>query len=245
MNDGQLQVQYRLVQRTISDKTSNNTIEDLCERSENQSKPGASISPPQKLQHAAFSTASVEGIADNSLPSPQSIHCCVGGIKPKEPALHRTDSSESFESVPKEPFSQQQNSLLHLDEGSDVNKKQFQAVAERYVEARMNDDFAVLKEVLSSSVVIHIQRPWGGSTLYRGWDQCQQYFKESKAEPGVNFRNWKHSDTEVSSFSIATVQWVWEVYKIGWRNVTLSMTVLTDGYSDKSSITSITEKQID
>merc|ERR1712224_997802 len=68
-----------------------------------------SHTPLPKRLCPAFSMASVEGTAGEDLPIPQSIHTQV-------PALHRTDSSESFESVVEEEVSQQQNSTLHLDD---------------------------------------------------------------------------------------------------------------------------------
>lgn len=132
------------------------------------------------------------------------------------PAMERTDSWESFKSAEEERV---------VDEGL----QQCEDVAKQYMEARMSNDLATLKNLLSSSAVIQIEKPWGGSASYRGWDQCQAYFNEHKAEPGVNFKHWRHSETEGASctgtYSTTIVRWVGQVYKLGWRSVQSSITV--------------------
>lgn len=136
------------------------------------------------------------------------------------PALERTDSWESFKSA--EDGAEEEGA-------ANAAAKQSEAVAKRYMEARMSNDLKTLKDLLSSACIIQLEKPWGGSASYRGWDECKVYYNDHKAEPGKNFKHWRHSETEVSSpagsYSTTVVIWVGQVYKFGWRSVQSSITV--------------------
>eukprot|EP00746_Dinoflagellata_sp_MGD_P167914 gnl/MRDRNA2_/MRDRNA2_98901_c0_seq1.p1 gnl/MRDRNA2_/MRDRNA2_98901_c0~~gnl/MRDRNA2_/MRDRNA2_98901_c0_seq1.p1 ORF type:complete len:372 (+),score=62.91 gnl/MRDRNA2_/MRDRNA2_98901_c0_seq1:68-1183(+) len=214
---GQLQVRYGLVRPVAFD----GTVQWSADPSQPDSGPSVESSG-QAHQCPVFSMSSDDASASGDPLTPHNDQTSPDDwtMLPQcdpAPAMERTDSWESFQSADEE------------ERVVDRTMEQCEAIAKRYMEARLSNDLTTLKDLLSSSAVIQIEKPWGGSASYRGWDQCQVYFNDHKAEPGVNFKHWRHSETEVASctgtYSTVIVRWIGQVYKLGWRSVQSSITV--------------------